>query len=147
MVSLVGRWRARGVRGGATGMPRSAGDAAAAGNSLALAFEQLCAQLKRPFSSAEIRAAAPPTEAGMTLGGILLAAERLGFKARQVKPRRRALAQMPTPFLLIGRRPGEGWLVARPGARPSGAGRSGAAARSASPASRAWPIWPGAWSC
>ncbi len=81
------------------------------GNSLALAFEQLCAQLKRPFSSAEIRAAAPPTEAGMTLGGILLAAERLGFKARQVKPRRRALAQVPTPFLLIGHRPGEGWLV------------------------------------
>ncbi|MGH6917674.1 MAG: peptidase domain-containing ABC transporter, partial [Geminicoccaceae bacterium] len=81
------------------------------GTSLALAFEQLCAQLKRPFSSAEIKAAAPPAEAGLTLGGILLAAERLGFKARQVKPRRRALAQMPTPFLLIGHRPGEGWLV------------------------------------
>jgi hypothetical protein len=28
-----------------------------------------------------------------------------------VKPRRRALAQVPTPFLLIGHRPGEGWLV------------------------------------
>jgi len=112
MVSLVGRWRAHGVRGGAKGLPQPAGDGAAApGTSLALAFEQLCAQLKRPFSSAEIRAAAPPTEAGLTLGGVLLAAERLGFKARQVKPRRRALAQIPTPFLLIGRRPGEGWLV------------------------------------
>ena len=112
MVSLVGRWRAHGVRGGAKRLPQPAGDgAAASGNSLALAFEQLCAQLKRPFSSAEIKAAAPPTEAGLTLGGILLAAERLGFKARQVKPRRRALAQVPTPFLLIGHRPGEGWLV------------------------------------
>ena len=113
MVSLAGRWRAQGVRSGARGMRRS--DAPMArltpGNSLALAFEQLCAQLKRPFSRAEIKAAAPPTEAGLTLGGVLLAAERLGFKARQVKPRRRALAQIPTPFLLVGHRPGEGWLV------------------------------------
>ena len=112
MVSLVGRWRAHGGRGGARSVPQPAGDGAAApGTSLALAFEQLCAQLKRPFSGAEIKAAAPPTEAGLTLGGVLLAAERLGFKARQVKPRRRALAQVPTPFLLIGHRPGEGWLV------------------------------------
>jgi ABC-type bacteriocin/lantibiotic exporter with double-glycine peptidase domain len=111
MVSLVGRWRAYGVRGGAKQLPQPAGDGSPPGNSVALAFEQLCAQLKRPFSSAEIKAAAPPTEAGLTLGGILLAAERLGFKARQVKPRRRALAQMPTPFLVVGHRPGEGWLV------------------------------------
>src|SRR5919106_3960558 len=111
MVLLGGRWRARGVRGGARRLPQPAGDGAPPGDSLALAFEQLCAELRRPFSSAEIRAAAPPTEAGLTLGGTLLAAERLGFKARQVKPRRRALAQMPTPFLLIGHRPGEGWLV------------------------------------
>jgi ABC-type bacteriocin/lantibiotic exporter with double-glycine peptidase domain len=82
-----------------------------AGDSLALAFEQLCQQLKRPFSRAEIRAAAPPSEAGLTLGGILLAGRRLGFKCRQVKPRPRALAQMPTPFLIVGRRPGEGWLA------------------------------------
>lgn len=112
MVSLAGRWRAQGIRSGPKGMRRSTADGGAEpGNSLALAFEQLCAQLKRPFSRAEIKAAAPPTEAGLTLGGILLAAERLGFKARQVKPRRRALAQIPTPFLLVGHRPGEGWLV------------------------------------
>jgi ABC-type bacteriocin/lantibiotic exporter with double-glycine peptidase domain len=111
MVSLVGRSGAHGARGSPAGMRRSIAGTAEPGNSLALAFEQLCAQLKRPFSSAEIKAAAPPAEAGMTLGGILLAAERLGFKARQVKPKRRALAQMPTPFLLIGHRPGEGWLV------------------------------------
>jgi HlyB family type I secretion system ABC transporter len=110
MVSLVGKRMARGARGG---LERTAPEdgVAAPGTSLALAFEQLCAQLKRPFSSAEIKAAAPPTEAGLTLGGILLAAERLGFKARQVKPKRRALAQIPAPFLVIGRRPGEGWLV------------------------------------
>jgi HlyB family type I secretion system ABC transporter len=111
MVSLVGRWRAHGAGGSLKGMRRPTSGPAGPGDGLALAFEQLCAQLKRPFSSAEIKAAAPPTEAGLTLGGILLAAERLGFKARQVKPSRRALAQMPTPFLLIGHRPGEGWLV------------------------------------
>jgi HlyB family type I secretion system ABC transporter len=110
MVSLLGRgrvFRARGSRK-AKAAPAAAPQPA---TSLALALEQLCAELKRPFSRAEIKAAAPPAEAGLTLGGVLLAAERLGFKARQVRPRRRALAEMPTPFLLVGHRPGEGWLV------------------------------------
>jgi HlyB family type I secretion system ABC transporter len=112
MVSLVGNWSARSARSRFKGARRPAADVAAEpGKSLALAFEQLCAQLKRPFSCAEIRAAAPPAEAGLTLGGVLLAAERLGFKARQVKPKPRALAQVPTPVLVIGHRPGEGWLV------------------------------------
>ncbi|MGH6913941.1 MAG: ABC transporter transmembrane domain-containing protein, partial [Geminicoccales bacterium] len=78
---------------------------------LALAFEQLCRHLERPFSATEIRAAAPPDDGGMTLGGLLLAAERLGFKAREVEASPRNLAAMPPPFLLVGRRPGEGWLV------------------------------------
>ena len=39
---------------------------------LALAFEQLCRTLGRPFSAAEIRAAAPPIDQGMTLGNLLL---------------------------------------------------------------------------
>jgi HlyB family type I secretion system ABC transporter len=79
--------------------------------SLARAFERLCAQLGRPFSAAEIRAAAPPNEPGMTLGCLLLAAERLGFKAAEVRPTAHSLAQMPPPFLVIGKRPGEGWLA------------------------------------
>jgi HlyB family type I secretion system ABC transporter len=80
-------------------------------DSLARAFEQLCRELGRPFPAAEIRAAAPPTDQGMTLGNLLLAAERLGFKAGEARPDPRSLVQMPTPFLLVGRRPGEGWLV------------------------------------
>jgi HlyB family type I secretion system ABC transporter len=108
MVSLLGRGRVFRARGSRKAAP---GAAAPPGTSLALALEQLCSELKRPFSRAEIKAAAPPAEAGLTLGGILLAAERLGFRARQVRPRRRALAQMPTPFLLVGHHPGEGWLV------------------------------------
>ncbi len=84
---------------------------APAATSLARAFEQLCRQLGRPFSAAEIRAAAPPSESGMTLGNLLLAAERLGFKAAEFKPDAGSLAQMPPPFLVLGRRPGEGWLA------------------------------------
>ena len=49
----------------------------------------------------------------MTLGTLLLAAERLGFKAAEVKPDKQGLLRMPPPFLLSGRRPGEGWLVRR----------------------------------
>jgi hypothetical protein len=79
---------------------------------LALAFEQLCRQLERPFSATEIRAAAPPDDGrSMTLGGLLLAAERLGFKSREIEASPRNLAAMPPPFLLVGRRPGAGWLV------------------------------------
>ncbi len=67
--------------------------------------------LGRPFSAAEIRAAAPPGELGMTVGNLLLAAERLGFKAVEVKPDAHNLTQMPPPFLVLGRHPGEGWLA------------------------------------
>jgi ATP-binding cassette, subfamily B, bacterial HlyB/CyaB len=95
--------------------PKTAGralpPAAPAIDSLARAFEQLCRQLGRPFSAAEIRAAAPPSESGMTLGNLLLAAERLGFKAAEFKADAKSLAQMPPPFLVLGRRPGEGWLA------------------------------------
>jgi len=110
MVSL-GRWTALGGRRGFRRSRRDAAPDAPPAASLALALEQLCAQLGRPFSSAEIRAAAPPAAAGLTAGGVLLAAERLGFKARQVKPGKRTLAQIPPPFLMIGHRPGEGWRV------------------------------------
>jgi len=78
---------------------------------LARAFEQLCRDLGRPFPAAEIRAAAPPTDQGMTLPNLRLAAERLGFKIGEVKPEPKNLAQVPTPFLIVGARPGEGWLV------------------------------------
>ncbi len=65
----------------------------------------------------------------MTLGNLLLAAERLGFKAADVKPDAHSLTQMPPPFLVLGQRPGEGWLAeARIGdhlvLRDPGSGRS-----------------------
>ncbi|MGI9493262.1 MAG: ABC transporter transmembrane domain-containing protein, partial [Geminicoccaceae bacterium] len=80
-------------------------------DNLCLAFVQLCSRLKRPYSTAQIRAAAPPTVEGSTSGTVRLAAERLGFKIKSTKATATDLALVPTPFLLIGRRAGEGWLV------------------------------------
>jgi ABC-type bacteriocin/lantibiotic exporter with double-glycine peptidase domain len=72
-----------------------------------LAFAELCRMLERPFALAEIRAAAPAADGGLGVGGILLAAARLGFKARALKPHRHNLAGAPLPFLLVSRVPGE----------------------------------------
>ena len=78
---------------------------------LSLAFMQLCRSLKRPYSSAQILAAAPPTLSGSTAGTIRLAADRLGFKTKCVDASLDNLRQVPPPFLLIGQKAGEGWLV------------------------------------
>ena len=78
---------------------------------LCLAFMELCRRLKRPYSSNQILAAAPPTRAGSTGGTLRLAADRLGFKTRSVKSSADRLVDVPTPFLLIGKAAGEGWLV------------------------------------
>ncbi|NJO38613.1 MAG: hypothetical protein HC871_14645 [Rhizobiales bacterium] len=81
-----------------------------AADDLCLAFVELCRRLKRPFSAAQIVAAAPPTLSGSTAGTLRLAAARLGFKTRSVKASRDHLAQVPPPFLLIGRRAAKaGW--------------------------------------
>jgi ABC-type bacteriocin/lantibiotic exporter with double-glycine peptidase domain len=104
------RSRAQRVPGG--GMPRSTtAEAAPISDGQILAFAQLCQKLDRPFALAEIRSAAPAADGGIGVGGILLAAERLGFKARALKPRRHNLAEAPPPFLVVGRVPGEAWLV------------------------------------
>jgi ATP-binding cassette, subfamily B, bacterial HlyB/CyaB len=78
---------------------------------LILAFAQLCQMVDRPFPVAEVRAAAPATDGAFAIGSILLAAERLGFKARALKPSRHNLAGAPTPFLVAGRLPGDAWLA------------------------------------
>jgi len=78
---------------------------------LCLAFARLCRYLKRPYSPTQILAAAPPTLSGFTAGTVRLAADRLGFKTKTVTGTAGHLAEVPAPFLLIGRRPGEGWLV------------------------------------
>jgi ATP-binding cassette subfamily C protein/ATP-binding cassette subfamily C protein LapB len=103
-------WRAAAGRASAPRVAAPSPEAPAAAG-LARAFEQLCAEFGRPFSAAEIRAAAPPAAGGMTLPNLMLAAERLGFKAAEVKPDAQVLSTVPRPFVLVGRQPGEGWLV------------------------------------
>ena len=90
---------------------RSPARAAPASDDLILAFAQLCRRLDRPFPVAEIRAAAPAADGAPAVGVVLLAAERLGFKARALEPNRHDLEAAPTPFLVVGRVPGEAWLA------------------------------------
>lgn len=80
-------------------------------DNVVLAFAELCRELGRPFPAAEIRAAAPAAEHTMAVGNILLAAERLGFKARALKPSSHNVANAPVPFLVVGRTPGEAWVA------------------------------------
>jgi HlyB family type I secretion system ABC transporter len=82
-----------------------------ASDDVVVAFAGLCRQLGRPFEPAEIRAAAPAAGDKVTVGSLLLAAERLGFRGRALKPTGHNLAGAPTPFLVIGRVPGEAWLA------------------------------------
>ena len=74
------------------------------------AFTLLGQALGRSFSHAEIEAAAP-SGGRFGLGTLLLAAERLGFKTRELALKPRLLKALPTPCLLLGRWPGEAWLV------------------------------------
>jgi ABC-type bacteriocin/lantibiotic exporter with double-glycine peptidase domain len=90
---------------------RARGAGAPTSDNVTLAFADLCRRLDRPFPVAEIRAAAPPAEHKVAVGGILLAAERLGFKARALKASRHNLQAAPPPFLVVGRTPGDAWLA------------------------------------
>jgi Peptidase C39 family len=92
-------------------LARAHGAVAATSDNVTLAFAELCRELGRPFPVAEIRAAAPVAEHGLAAGAVLLAAGRLGFKARALKPSLPNLARAPAPFLVVGRTPGDAWLA------------------------------------
>ncbi len=76
-----------------------------------LAFHHLCGLLERPHSMAELRAAAPAIDGELGVRGLLTMGERLGLRGRLERPSRRRLEQLPVPFLLLGRKPGEAWVV------------------------------------
>ena len=80
-------------------------------DSLLLAFLRLCRQLERPLGEAELRMAAAVPKGGAELARLGQIADRLGLALQHRRASRRALARMPTPFLLIGREPGKAWLV------------------------------------
>ncbi len=76
-----------------------------------LAFHHLCGLLERPHSVAELRAAGPTIDGELDVRDLLTMGERLGLRGRLERPSRRRLEQLPVPFLLLGRKPGEAWVV------------------------------------
>jgi ABC-type bacteriocin/lantibiotic exporter with double-glycine peptidase domain len=75
------------------------------------AFRHLCELLNCPRSVAELRVSAPVIGAALGARDLLTMGERLGLRGRLERSTRRRLEQLPVPFLLLGRRPGEAWVV------------------------------------
>src|SRR5215213_7344495 len=75
------------------------------------AFVRLCRQLERPAGEAELRAAASVPAGGVDLACLERMAARAGFALRTTRMNVRALARLPTPFLIVGREPHQSWLV------------------------------------
>jgi ABC-type bacteriocin/lantibiotic exporter with double-glycine peptidase domain len=78
---------------------------------LLLAFVRLCRQLERPASEAELRAGVEIPPDGADLACLERMAARAGFALRTTRMSARALARLPTPFLIVGREPHQSWLV------------------------------------
>ena len=76
-----------------------------------LALVRLCRQLDRPVTEAELRAAATLPEGGVDLPCLITIAARLGFGVRTLRMSPRRLLATAPPFLILGRQPGEAWLV------------------------------------
>src|SRR3954469_22630352 len=78
---------------------------------LLTALLRLIRQLDRPCAEAELRAAAPVPEGGADAACLGRVAERLGFAPRLEAVKRWRLRRLATPYLLLGREPGQAWLV------------------------------------
>ena len=79
-------------------------------------FMRLCGQLDRPLGEAELRAAAPVPEGGMTLEALERAAKRLGFDVETAVSTAQRLRRAEPPYLLMDGA-GGAWVVrARTGA-------------------------------
>src|SRR3954447_11231899 len=85
--------------------------AAGTADPLLTALLRLIRQLDRPCAEAELRAAAPIPEGGADAACLVRVAERLGFAPRLEPVKRWRLRRLATPYLLLGREPGQVWLV------------------------------------
>src|SRR4051794_5131648 len=83
----------------------------AAPDGVLLAFVRLCRQLERPVSEAELRAAVTLPETGVDIGCLHGLAARFGFALENLRASPRRLAQLTTPFMILGRQPGQAWVV------------------------------------
>src|SRR4051794_41804368 len=84
--------------------------AAGTADPLLTALLRLIRQLDRPCAEAELRAAAPIPEGGADAACLARVAERLGFAPRLEPVNRWRLRRLATPYLLLGREPGQVWL-------------------------------------
>ena len=74
-------------------------------DSLLRCLVRLSCEFGRPVSEGEVRGAVPLDPAGMTLDQFLRAADRLNYQVRrEARVGRAELAEMPAPFVLLGRR-------------------------------------------
>ncbi len=72
-------------------------------DTLLISLLRLTQEFGRPLGEADLRAACPVPDTGMTTGVFLLAAERLGIKARRAPFTAANAAELPTPFVLLAR--------------------------------------------
>src|SRR4051795_13127849 len=84
--------------------------AAGTADPLLTALLRLIRQLDRLCAEAELRAAAPIPEGGADAAWLARVAERLGFAPRLGPVNRWRLRRLATPYLLLGREPGQVWL-------------------------------------
>jgi ATP-binding cassette, subfamily B, bacterial HlyB/CyaB len=71
-------------------------------DTLFMALMRLAREFDRPVSEADIRAACPVPETGMTVNAFIQAARRLGYRVKRVPFSARGAAQLPTPFVILG---------------------------------------------
>ena len=72
-------------------------------DTLLISLLRLTQEFGRPLGDADLRAACPVPDTGMTTGVFLLAAERLGINARRAPFTAANAAELPTPFVLLAR--------------------------------------------
>src|SRR5690348_10472606 len=86
-------------------------EAVGSSDPLLTALLRLIRQLERPCSEAELRAAARIPGGGADAACLMRVAERLGFAPRLEPAGRWRLRRLAPPYLLLGRKAGQVWLV------------------------------------
>ena len=76
-----------------------------------LGFMRLCRELERPVTEAELRASVTLPEAGVDLGCLAKLASGCGVGLSTPLVSALALARRPPAFLILGRQPGQAWMV------------------------------------
>lgn len=71
-------------------------------DTLFIALLRLTREFGRPVSEADLRAAYPVPDGGMTVNTFSQAARRLGYRVQRVPLNARNAAELPTPFVLLG---------------------------------------------